>query len=432
MPAALIAALTRAAGDRVVSVRVAAVAALDRQGALAAPALVAALSDPAARVRVTAANALLSGGTRYTAFLTQHIPAGDVWARILTLGILARRTPWRWRAALLAAERDGLAHLEHLASVRDMLGCPPSSVGGLLRRDICDEIAEGLNRLGEGLGVTDGADATRIILRGLEAADPRVRAQAQEALEAARSPEVARRVARLMADERGENRAHGAKCAEHLPALTERALVAAAAGAGPWRRALVATTWTEMEPAGDQRTAIPPDGKDAMMLSLVERATLLRGVPPFADLPSDQLRLLAEVTREIEVGEGETLIASGTSGERLYVVITGQIALENARGAHGSVARIGTLGPGAALGEDAVFDGGTHILNATAVTDCRLLALDREVLLALLEEQPLLARALIAWLSARLRETSGQLAERTRSRPRSIINLLDQIGEEGQ
>ena len=41
-------------------------------------------------------------------------------------------------------------------------------------------------------------------------------------------------------------------------------------------------------------------------------------------------------------------------------------------------------------------------------------------------------RALIAWLSARLRETSGKLAERTRSRPRSIINLLDQIGEEGR
>ena len=76
-----------------------------------------------------------------------------------------------------------------------------------------------------------------------------------------------------------------------------------------------------------------------------------------------------------------------------------------------------------------MFDGGTHVLNATALTDCQLLALEREDLLALLDEQPALARTLIAWLSARLRETTGKLAERTKSRPRSVIDLLDQMGD---
>ena len=96
----------------------------------------------------------------------------------------------------------------------------------------------------------------------------------------------------------------------------------------------------------------------------------------------------------------------------------------------GSVARVATLGRGEALGEDAVFDGGAHLLDVVAITDCQLLALRREVVLALLDEHPALARSLISWLSARLRETSGKLAERTRARPRSVINLLDQLGQD--
>lgn len=165
------------------------------------------------------------------------------------------------------------------------------------------------------------------------------------------------------------------------------------------------------------------------MLSLVERATLLRGVPPFADLSSEQLRLLAGVVEEIEIAAGETLVHAGAEGDHLYVVVAGEIVLEERRGTSGSVARIGTLGPGAALGEDAVFDGGTHVLNATAQTDCQLLQLERSVLLSLLDEQPALARTLIAWLSARLRETTGKLAERTRARPRSVIDLLDKMDD---
>ncbi len=163
------------------------------------------------------------------------------------------------------------------------------------------------------------------------------------------------------------------------------------------------------------------------MLSLVERATLLRGVPPFADLPSEQLRLLAGAAHEVEIAAGETLMRSGAGGDRLYVVAAGHIALEERRGSSGSVARIGTLGPGDALGEDAVFDGGTHVLNATAQDDCLLLTLERDVLLALIDEHPALARTLIAWLSARLRETTGKLAERTRARPRAVIDLLDKM-----
>jgi CRP-like cAMP-binding protein len=295
-----------------------------------------------------------------------------------------------------------------------------------LRRDVDDVIAEGMARWGEVLVITDGPVAARAIQHGLSSEAPLARAHAQEALEALRSPELARLAARLLAPpdsivpvERPEHPAH----------TDERSMEILVIGAGDWRRTLLAAAAREEPGSPAERIATHAlHGKDGTMLSLVERAILLRGVPPFADLPSEQLRLLARVAEEIEAITQETLIVAGSSGDHLYVIIDGQIALEERRGAVGSVARIETLGPGAALGEEAVFDGGTHVLNATALTDCRLLTLERDNLMALLDEQPALARTLIAWLSARLRDTTGKLAERTRSRPRSVIDLLDKMG----
>ncbi len=295
---------------------------------------------------------------------------------------------------------------------------PRGPAGSLLRRDLDDELADGIARWQEYLVITDGEGAARIIHQGLSSAEPLIRAHAQEALEAVRSPTLARRVASLLAPT-----GHAL-----LVAIAPDSLVI---GASDWRRALITAAAREEPdlPTAPCPTDDPLQRRDDCMLSLIERATLLRGVPPFADLPSAQLRLLAGVVQEIEVAAGETLVQSGAEGNHLYVVVAGQIALEERRGTSGSVARIGTLGPGEALGEDAVFDGGTHVLNATAQTDCQLLALDRNVLLALLDEQPALARTLIAWLSARLRETTGKLAERTRARPRSVIDLLDKMDD---
>ena len=411
-------ALLAAAHDSATAVRTAAIGALARLGEAATSALATALDDPSPTVRAAAAAALLGGGAARSDGLAKHLPQTHGWGRAAGLAILTHWTPWRWRTALLAEESAGLAELAHLAAARAALGEPHGPVGSLLRRDVDDAVAVGLARWEECLIITDGDGAARIIRQGLASEETLMRAHAQEALEAVRSPAMARLVAGLHAPN-----THIVPGAIPLDMLS--------VGASDWRRVLIAAA------AGEEPTAphvpCPTDDlmnrRDGTMLSLVERATLLRGVPPFADLSSEQLRLLAGVVEEIEIPTGETLVQAGGEGDHLYVVVAGQIALEERRGNSGSVARIGTLGPGQALGEEAVFDGGTHVLNATAQTDCQLLTLDRDVLMALLDEQPALARTLIAWLSARLRETTGKLAERTRARPRSVIDLLDKMDD---
>lgn len=416
-------ALAAAAADGTSSVRAAVMAALARHRA-ATPILLAALDDPTPGVRAASATALQQDVAGHLGDLAQALPSEHGWPRATGLAILARAAPWRWRSALLAEEQIALVALARVAVARATLGPPYGPTGALLRRDVDDTITNGLLRWEECLSITDGPGVARVIRQGLTAEGSRARAQAQEALESARSPALARLAAGLLA--KGGT--------VETPPLTEaaaRATIADGVGSGgDWRRMLLAAAARE-EPGWSHRdgdTAML-DREDGAMLTLVERATLLRGVPPFADLPSEHLRLLAQVAEELDIAAGETLVAAGTEGDHLYVIVAGQVALEERRGATGSVARIGTLGPGAALGEDAVFDGGVHVLSATAVIDCRLLTLERDVLLALLEEQPALARTLIAWLSARLRETSGKLAERTRTRPRSVVDLLDQISD---
>lgn len=430
VPETVGAALLRAASDGASSVRVAAVATLARLGAASTPTIVTALNDPVASVRAAAVKTLREGGADRARSLARHLPAEHGWARAMGLAILAHGTPWRWRTTLQGEEAAGLAGLTQLATARVALGEPRGPVGALLRRDIDDTITEGITRWRECLTITDGISAERVILHGLVAEDSLVRAHAQEALEAVRSPGLARQAATLMESISGAAPHAGTNGA--FATLPDQEIMAAlAVGGGDWRRMLLLAVSCE-EPGLPSKPFVTDsqDWEDGTMLSLVERATLLQGIPPFANLSSEHLRILAEVSEEIEVVAGETLIAAGAEGDHLYVIITGQIALEERRGSAGSVARIATLSQGAALGEDAVFDGGTHVLNATAVTDCRLLSLSRAVLLTLLEEQPALARTLIAWLSARLRETSGKLAERTRVRPRSVVDLLDKMSDE--
>lgn len=434
VPAPLVAALHQAAGDPAAAVRAVTMTGLSRLGASTLPLLAAGLDDPVAAVRTAAAMAIL---TRPFAMgeLTPLLLGAVGWGRIARLALLTRQMRWRWQTELAREEYDHMAGLAGLQRALAELGPARGPAGRLLRRDLADQVAEGLARWHEGLILTEGETTAIAIRQGLVAPEASDRARAVEALEAVRRPDLAHLVAHLSLsaapspgmeapEAAGAPGASAIPAALALPALSAGSLIVT--GVSPWRRVLVTAAGRE-----ESLPAIALEREEIAMLSMVERAILIGGVPLFADLPSEQLRLLAGAAEEREIAAGETLVSIGEPGDWLYVIGTGQIAQEEQRGSAGSIARVDTLGPGAALGEDAVFDGAPHILSAVAVTDCQLLALRREVLLALLEEQPALARALITWLSARLRETSSRLAEKTRARPRSVVNLLDRLGELG-
>jgi CRP-like cAMP-binding protein len=69
------------------------------------------------------------------------------------------------------------------------------------------------------------------------------------------------------------------------------------------------------------------------------------------------------------------------------------------------------LGPGAVFGEIALLDGGARSADATAVTDCTLLAFERRDFLPLLERNWPLAEAVLKVICGRLRSADAHIAD---------------------
>ncbi|HTW26298.1 MAG TPA: Crp/Fnr family transcriptional regulator [Acetobacteraceae bacterium] len=138
------------------------------------------------------------------------------------------------------------------------------------------------------------------------------------------------------------------------------------------------------------------------------RARVLRGNPLFAGLPEADLEALATGARERTMSRGEVLFRRGDPGGFLLAVLAGEvrIALTGAAG-RDQVLRI--LKAGEIFGEIALLDGRPRSADATAMTNGRLLVLDRRDLLARMQRDPDLALRIIAVLCDRLRATSAQL-----------------------
>jgi len=147
-----------------------------------------------------------------------------------------------------------------------------------------------------------------------------------------------------------------------------------------------------------------PIGDAVRMLSPMEIAVKLQEVPAFDRLSTQQLLGLADVLQEQRAAAGETIYAEGAEGGWLYFILEGEVSLS--KGSR----RIQSLGPGAFFGEQSAIDGVPRPLSARAETAARLLRLDREDLLGLMEEVPSLAVGLAQFLSLELRKLQDALA----------------------
>lgn len=98
---------------------------------------------------------------------------------------------------------------------------------------------------------------------------------------------------------------------------------------------------------------------------------LLRSIDIFGPLRGPVLERLARSTEEVDVA-GRTFIREGEPGDRFYAIVDGEVRV-TAGGRE-----IARLGPGGYVGEIALLRDVPRQASVTAVTDTRLLALDRE------------------------------------------------------
>jgi CRP-like cAMP-binding protein len=144
-------------------------------------------------------------------------------------------------------------------------------------------------------------------------------------------------------------------------------------------------------------------GDPATMPSAMDIAVHLQEVPAFGRLSTQQLIALAALLQEQKVAEGERIYGAGEEGLGLYFVLEGEVELR--RG--GLV--LERVGKGSFFGELSPLDGVPRSSDAVASATSRLLRMERDDLLPMLEEAPGLAIGLAQFLAARVRRLEDRL-----------------------
>jgi len=135
---------------------------------------------------------------------------------------------------------------------------------------------------------------------------------------------------------------------------------------------------------------------------------IIGSIPPFASLPSDEIEYLARSLSPRAIPEQTLLLQEGGMGDRLYILLEGQVEIIKALGTDAE-RLLGVRGEGSFIGEMSLFSGhGRHTASVRARTPLRVLEISRAEFDALLSRQPALAQAMARTLSGRLDESENQ------------------------
>ncbi len=119
---------------------------------------------------------------------------------------------------------------------------------------------------------------------------------------------------------------------------------------------------------------------------------------------------------------GDILIRQGEVGESMLVIQEGQVAL--IREQEGEEVFLGVRSAGEILGEMALFEKEVQMATVRAVSQVRVLTVDKKNFLGRVHEDPSLAYRLFQLMSRRIRELSQQVALLNREQDR--LTSMDQ------
>jgi CRP-like cAMP-binding protein len=119
-------------------------------------------------------------------------------------------------------------------------------------------------------------------------------------------------------------------------------------------------------------------------------------VPLFASLDRHELESVERISSEVDVPEGEELIAENQPGRQFFVLLDGEAVVRR----DGEV--INRMGPGDFFGEIALLSDRPTTASVEAIAPCRVVAIAPGDFRALLEDVPLLQMRVIQALADRL------------------------------
>lgn len=137
--------------------------------------------------------------------------------------------------------------------------------------------------------------------------------------------------------------------------------------------------------------------KDAALIPVFERMRFLRSVPLFAEIPGEDLRMMAEILDTVECAAGDVVFRKGETGEDMYIIVEGKIAIRDGENT------IATLGVREFFGELSVIDREARSADAVALEAADLLRLRAADLGELMARRPQIQEQILLVLVRRLR-----------------------------
>jgi CRP-like cAMP-binding protein len=138
--------------------------------------------------------------------------------------------------------------------------------------------------------------------------------------------------------------------------------------------------------------------------------SLLSQTDLFGRLAVDDLNACAAAFQRMHFAKGETLFIRGDPGTHLYLVENGRVRLSIST-LNDRTLSFRHAGPGELFGEIAALDGKPRSADASAITPVIVHGLERTRFRALWSDRPAVAARVVAFLCARLRETTTQFEQ---------------------
>ena len=161
-----------------------------------------------------------------------------------------------------------------------------------------------------------------------------------------------------------------------------------------------------------------------------DKLSLLRNHPLFGDLPPAVIEHLGSYMKTRKATRGSAIFAKGDPGTGLMGVLSGMVKVSVAS-TEGKDIVLNIFHEGEIFGEIALLDGRPRTADATAMSDCELIVIERRDFIPFLSNHPDVTIKFIEILCSRLRRTSEQVQDVTfLNLPTRLAKTLLQLTED--
>jgi CRP-like cAMP-binding protein len=134
-----------------------------------------------------------------------------------------------------------------------------------------------------------------------------------------------------------------------------------------------------------------------------DRLATLRAVPLFSSLSDKDLKAILEISKEVSMEAGHTIVEQDGSAVGFHLILEGEADIEIS-GRH-----VSTFGPGDYFGEVSLIDGKPRTASVTTKTAMRSLVIPSWSFNTVLDRYPSIAKELLLMLCARLRSAEAMI-----------------------